>query len=48
MFGHSAFRVEIPKAVILIDPFIGQNPSCNVPLKEAIQGGDAYCYHSWP
>jgi L-ascorbate metabolism protein UlaG (beta-lactamase superfamily) len=36
-FGHSAFRVEIPGAVIMIDPFIG-NPSFAGDPKAAYAG----------
>ncbi|PYE89684.1 metal-dependent hydrolase [Phyllobacterium leguminum] len=37
--GHSAFRVEIPDATILIDPFLTGNPGASgVDLKEAVKG----------
>ncbi len=37
--GHSAFRVETDKAVILIDPFINGNPGAKgIDLKEATRG----------
>lgn len=37
--GHSAFRVETAKAVILIDPFINGNPGAKgIDFKEATKG----------
>lgn len=37
-FGHSAFRLEIKGAVILIDPFISENELCPVSVEEAGEG----------
>lgn len=37
-FGHSAFRVETGKAVIMIDPFLSGNPSFSGDAKEAAKG----------
>ena len=46
--GHSAFRIETGKAVILIDPFITGNPAA----KHGDDGSDAGLYacaaHPWP
>ncbi|MFO1130454.1 MAG: metal-dependent hydrolase [Hyphomicrobiales bacterium] len=36
--GHSAFRVETGKSVILIDPFFTGNPAAKVGWQEASQG----------
>lgn len=36
--GHSAFRIETGKAVILIDPFFTGNPAAKVGWQEASQG----------
>lgn len=37
--GHSAFRVETGKAVVLIDPFLTGNPgAADVDLKSAVEG----------
>ena len=37
-FGHSAFRVECKGAVVLIDPFLSQNPSFKGRIEEATAG----------
>jgi L-ascorbate metabolism protein UlaG (beta-lactamase superfamily) len=37
-FGHSAFRVEIADKVILIDPFLTENPSFNGDVRQAAKG----------
>jgi len=37
-YGHSAFRLEIKEAVLLIDPFISGNETCPVSAKEAGRG----------
>ncbi|MCB1493221.1 MAG: metal-dependent hydrolase [Rhodobiaceae bacterium] len=37
-FGHSAFRVEIPGAVILIDPFLSGNPVFDGDVMDAAAG----------
>ncbi len=37
-FGHSAFRVDIADARILIDPYLKENPSWNGTIEEAAQG----------
>lgn len=37
--GHAAFRVEVPDAVILIDPFLTGNPgAAGLDLKAAVKG----------
>ena len=36
--GHSAFRIETGKAVILIDPFITGNPAAKTDVKTASAG----------
>ncbi|WP_395697501.1 metal-dependent hydrolase [Methylocella sp.] len=36
--GHSAFRVELPGAVALIDPFLSGNPKFSGSLEEAARG----------
>ncbi len=36
--GHSAFRIETGKAVILIDPFITGNPAAAMSVEEASRG----------
>ncbi|HUG61986.1 MAG TPA: metal-dependent hydrolase [Methylomirabilota bacterium] len=36
--GHSAFRVEFSGAVVLIDPFLSQNPSFKGRVEEASRG----------
>lgn len=37
--GHSAFRVEVPNAIILIDPFLTGNPGARgLDLKQATKG----------
>ncbi|RCS21995.1 metal-dependent hydrolase [Phyllobacterium salinisoli] len=37
--GHSAFRIDVPDAAILIDPFLTGNPgAADIDLKTAIQG----------
>ncbi len=37
-FGHSAFRVELKNAVILIDPFLTGNPSFKGAVEEVSRG----------
>ena len=37
-FGHSAFRVETGKSVLLIDPFLSDNPVFGGSLEEAARG----------
>jgi L-ascorbate metabolism protein UlaG (beta-lactamase superfamily) len=37
-FGHSAFRIEISDAVILIDPFLSGNPKFSGSVDEAAKG----------
>jgi len=37
-FGHSAFRIELPQAVILIDPFLSGNPKFRGSVDEAAKG----------
>ena len=37
-FGHSAFRLETGGAVIMIDPFLSENPSWNGTVEEASAG----------
>jgi L-ascorbate metabolism protein UlaG (beta-lactamase superfamily) len=40
-FGHSCFRIEHGKAVVLVDPFLKGNPTfeaCKVPFERAIAG----------
>jgi L-ascorbate metabolism protein UlaG (beta-lactamase superfamily) len=37
-FGHSAFRVEIGNSVILIDPYLSDNPVFNGTVEEAARG----------
>jgi L-ascorbate metabolism protein UlaG (beta-lactamase superfamily) len=37
-FGHSAFRLEFRGAVVLIDPFLSQNPSFKGRVEEATAG----------
>ena len=37
-FGHSAFRVEVADAVILIDPFLSGNPSFEGSYEDATAG----------
>lgn len=37
--GHSAFRIETARAILLIDPFMTHNPSCaGQDLKDAVKG----------
>ncbi len=36
--GHSAFRIELPEAVILIDPFLSGNPKFKGSVAEASKG----------
>lgn len=37
--GHSAFRVETSQSVILIDPYLSENPStADVDIKDAVKG----------
>jgi L-ascorbate metabolism protein UlaG (beta-lactamase superfamily) len=36
-FGHSAFRIELPAAVILIDPFLSGNPKFSGSVDEAAE-----------
>ncbi len=36
--GHSAFRIELPDAVILIDPFLSGNPKFTGTVQEASRG----------
>jgi L-ascorbate metabolism protein UlaG (beta-lactamase superfamily) len=42
-FGHSAFRVEIKDAVILIDPFLTGNPAFAGDAKAAAAGATHVC-----
>jgi L-ascorbate metabolism protein UlaG (beta-lactamase superfamily) len=37
-FGHSAFRIEVGAAKILIDPFLSENPSWNRGWEEPAEG----------
>src|SRR4051794_3062311 len=37
-FGHSSFRIETGKAVIIIDPFFTQNPKTPRDFREAARG----------
>ncbi|MBO0734013.1 MAG: metal-dependent hydrolase, partial [Methylocapsa sp.] len=37
-FGHSAFRIELPGAIILIDPFLSGNPKFIGSADEAARG----------
>jgi len=37
-FGHSAFRVEVNDQVILIDPYLKENPSFDGDFAEAVKG----------
>ena len=37
-FGHSAFRIELNGARILIDPYLKDNPSWNGTVEEAAEG----------
>jgi L-ascorbate metabolism protein UlaG (beta-lactamase superfamily) len=40
-FGHSCFRIDTGKSIILIDPFLSDNPTfkaANIPLGKAIDG----------
>jgi L-ascorbate metabolism protein UlaG (beta-lactamase superfamily) len=37
-FGHSAFRVEIANSVLLIDPFLSDNPVFDGSVEEAARG----------
>lgn len=37
-FGHSTFRVEVPGAVILIDPFFTHNPAFTGDRAKAVEG----------
>ena len=37
-FGHAAFRVDIGGSVVLIDPFLSQNPSFRGDLRQAVAG----------
>jgi hypothetical protein len=37
-FGHSAFRIELPAAVILIDPFLSGNPKFSGSAEQAAEG----------
>ena len=36
--GHSAFRIELPGAVILIDPFLSGNPKFTGTVEQASEG----------
>ena len=37
-YGHSAFRIEVGAAKILIDPFLSDNPSWKRGWEEPAQG----------
>jgi L-ascorbate metabolism protein UlaG (beta-lactamase superfamily) len=37
-FGHSAFRVEIAGSVLLIDPFLSDNPVFDGSVEDAARG----------
>lgn len=37
-YGHSAFRVDLPGAVVLIDPFLSQNPAFKGDLDRVTAG----------
>ncbi|MDQ8727558.1 metal-dependent hydrolase [Bradyrhizobium sp. LHD-71] len=37
-FGHSAFRIEVGRSKILIDPFLSENPSWKKGWEEAAEG----------
>ncbi len=37
-FGHSAFRMETGNSVILVDPYLSENPSWNGTVEEAAEG----------
>lgn len=37
-FGHSAFRIDLPKAVIMIDPFLTGNPGFTGKALDAARG----------
>lgn len=37
-FGHSAFRIELARAVVLIDPFLSGNPSFGGEVRDASRG----------
>jgi L-ascorbate metabolism protein UlaG (beta-lactamase superfamily) len=37
-FGHSAFRLDTGKAVVLIDPFLSGNPTFNGSVEDASRG----------
>ncbi|MCI0598323.1 MAG: metal-dependent hydrolase [Beijerinckiaceae bacterium] len=37
-FGHSGFRIELPGAVILLDPFLSGNPKFTGDTKKAAEG----------
>ena len=40
--GHSAFRVDLDDAHILIDPFLSGNPKFTGSVEEAAAGVDPY------
>ena len=46
-FGHSAFRLEVPGAVIMIDPFL-DNPTFKGDVKAAYQGRHPRRADPWP
>jgi L-ascorbate metabolism protein UlaG (beta-lactamase superfamily) len=46
--GHSAFRIELGAAVILIDPFLSGNPKFTGDTAKAAAWSDPHCAESRP
>ena len=46
--GHSAFRIELGAAVILIDPFLSGNPKFTGDAAKAADGRDPHFAHPRP
>ena len=46
--GHSAFRVEIDAAIILIDPFLRGNPKFKLDFDQDDRRRHAYPAHARP
>ena len=46
--GHSAFRIELGGAVILIDPFLSGNPKFTGDVEQGVRGRDPYRAHPRP
>ena len=47
-FGHAAVRAENGSHVILIDPFLSQNPKFQGSVDEAARGATHVVLTAWP